>query len=114
MNYRVKEKKNFALALLAVMGLSVDVRDVEELELDGYDRAELQAILGDLQERMEQLRRQEPAKGGAMYQRWDDALFCLEDQIWQVEQALLKVADEEEPMLSFWEMPVPSTQLRFA
>ena len=37
MNYRVKEKKNFALALLAVMGLSVDVRDVEELELDGYE-----------------------------------------------------------------------------
>ena len=114
MDYRVKEKKNFALALLAVMGLSVDVRDVEELELDGYNRQELQQILADLQQRMEQLRQQEPAKGGAMYQRWDDALFCLEDQIWQVEQALQKVADEEEPMLSFWEMPVPATQLRFA
>ena len=107
MNYRVKEKKNFALALLSVMGLSVDVRDVEELELDGYDRRELLAILADLQQRLRQLRLQEPEKGGAMYERWDDAVFCLEDQIWQVEEALERVEDEEEPMLSFWEIPVP-------
>ena len=114
MNYRVKEKKNFALALLSVMGLSVDVRDVEELELDGYDRRELLAILADLQQRLRQLRLQEPEKGGAMYERWDDAVFCLEDQIWQVEEALERVEDEEEPMLSFWEIPVPGRQLRFA
>ena len=114
MNYRVKEKKNFALALLSVMGLSVDVRDVEELELDGYDRRELLAILADLQQRLRQLRLQEPDKGGAMYERWDDAVFCLEDQIWQVEEALERVEDEEEPMLSFWEIPVPVRQLRFA
>ena len=81
MNYRVKEKKNFALALLSVMGLSVDVRDVEELELDGYNRQELQAILEDLQTKLAALRRQEPAKGGAMYQRWDDAVFCLAEII---------------------------------
>ena len=56
MNYRVKEKKNFALALLSVMGLSVDVRDVEELELDGYNRQELEAILADLQHRLKLLR----------------------------------------------------------
>ena len=114
MNYRVKEKKNFALALLSVMGLSVDVRDVEELELDGYNRQELQAILEDLQTKLAALRRQEPAKGGAMYERWDDAVFCLEDQIWQVEEALEQVEDEEEPMLSFWEIPVPQRQLRLA
>ena len=114
MNYRVKEKKNFALALLSVMGLSVDVRDVEELDLDGYDRRELLAILADLQQRLRQLRLQEPEKGGAMYERWDDAVFCLEDQIWQVEEALERVEDEEEPMLSFWEIPVPVRQLRLA
>lgn len=114
MNYHVKEKKNFALALLAVMGLSVDVRDVEELELDGYDRQELQAILADLQSRLDALRLQEPQQGGAMHERWDDAVFCLEDQIWQVEEALERVEDEEEPMLSFWEIPVPCRQLRFA
>jgi hypothetical protein len=114
MNYRVKEKKNFALALLAVMGLSVDVRDVEELELDGYNRQELLAILGDLQEKLTALRRQEPAKGGAMYERWDDAVFCLEDQVWQVEDALTKVDDEEEPELSFWEIPAPRPRLRLA
>ena len=114
MNYRVKEKKNFALALLSVMGLSVDVRDVEALELDGYDRRELLAILADLQQRLRQLRLQEPEKGGAMYERWDDAVFCLEDQIWQVEEALERVEDEEEPMLSFWEIPVPVRQLRLA
>lgn len=114
MNYRVKEKKNFALALLAVMGLSVDVRDVEELELDGYTRQELGAILSDLQNRLAQLRRHEPEKGGAMYERWDDAVFCLEDQIWQVEEALERADDEEEPELSFWEIPVPCRQLRFA
>lgn len=114
MNYRVKEKKNFALALLAVMGLSVDVRDVEELELDGYNRQELEAILADLQGRLAQLRQQEPEKGGAMYERWDDAVFCLEDQVWQVEEALEQVSDEEEPELSFWEIPVPVRQLRLA
>jgi hypothetical protein len=114
MNYRVKEKKNFALALLSVMGLSIDVRDVEELELDGYNRQELLAILADLQTKLAALRRQEPAKGGAMYERWDDAVFCLEDQIWQVEEALEQVEDEEEPMLSFWEIPVPQRQLRLA
>lgn len=107
MNYRVKEKKNFALALLSVMGLSVDVRDVEELELDGYNRQELEAILADLQHRLKLLRLQEPEKGGAMYERWDDAVFCLEDQVWQVEEALEQVSDEEEPELSFWEIPVP-------
>ena len=114
MNYRVKEKKNFALALLAVMGLSVDVRDVEELELDGYDRWELQALLEDMQHRLMQLQQQEPERGGAMYERWDDAMFCLEDQIWQVEQALGRLGDEEEPMLSFWEMPTPVRQLKLA
>jgi len=114
MNYRVKEKKNFALALLSVMGLSVDVRDVEELELDGYNRQELQAIMEDLQTKLAALRRQEPAKGGAMYERWDDAVFCIEDQIWQVEEALEQAEDEEEPMLSFWEIPVPVRQLRLA
>jgi hypothetical protein len=114
MNYRVKEKKNFALALLSVMGLSVDVRDVEELELDGYNRMELQAILADLQTKLAALRRQEPQKGGAMYERWDDAVFCIEDQIWQVEEALEQAEDEEEPMLSFWEIPVPRRQLRLA
>ena len=114
MNYRVKEKKNFALALLSVMGLSVDVRDVEELELDGYNRQELLAILEDLQTKLAALRRQEPQKGGAMYERWDDAVFCLEDQIWQVEEALEQVEDEDEPALSFWEIPVPRKQLRLA
>ena len=108
MNYRVKEKENFALALLSVMGLSVDVRDVEELELDGYNRRQLQAILADLQTKLAALRRQEPEKGGAMYERWDDAVFCLEDQMWQGGE------DEEEPLLSFWEIPVPRSQLRFA
>ncbi|MBE6977654.1 MAG: hypothetical protein E7438_03320 [Ruminococcaceae bacterium] len=114
MNYRVKEKKNFALALLSVMGLSVDVRDVEDLELDGYNRRQLQGILTDLQTKLAALRRQEPEKGGAMYERWDDAVFCLEDQLWQVEEALEKAEDEEEPMLSFWEIPVPRPQLRMA
>ena len=114
MNYHVKEKKNFALALLAVMGLSVDVRDVEELELDGYNRQELLAILEDLQTKLTALRRQEPEKGGAMYERWDDAVFCLEDQVWQVEDALEKLHDDEEPELSFWEIPVPVRQLRLA
>ena len=114
MNYRVKEKKNFALALLAVMGLSVDVRDVEELELDGYDRWELQALLADLEGRLARLRMQEPEQGGAMHERWDDAVFCIEDQIWQVEEALEQVADEEEPMLSFWEIPVPGRRLKLA
>ena len=42
-----------------------------------------------------------------MYERWDDAVFCLEDQVWQVEEALEQVSDEEEPELSFWEIPVP-------
>ena len=114
MNYRVKEKKNFALALLSVMGLSVDVRDVEELELDGYNRQELEAILADLQGRLAQLRQQEPEKGGAMYERWDDAVFCLEDQVWQVEEALENVMDEEEPEISFWEIPAPSRRLKLA
>ena len=114
MNYHVKEKKNFALALLAVMGLSVDVRDVEELELDGYNRQELLAILEDLQTKLTALRRQEAEKGGAMYERWDDAVFCLEDQVWQVEDALEKLHDDEEPELSFWEIPVPRRQLKLA
>ena len=114
MNYRIKEKKNFALALLSVMGLSVDVRDVEELELDGYNRQELLAILADLQTKLAALRRQEPEKGGAMYERWDDAVFCLEDQVWQVEEALEQAEDEEESELSFWEIPVPVRQLRLA
>ena len=114
MNYRVKEKKNFALALLAVMGLSIDVRDVEEMELSGYNRCELLKILEDLQVKLAALRRQEPEKGGAMYERWDDAVFCLEDQIWQVEEALEQAEDEEEPALSFWEIPVPKRQLRLA
>ncbi len=114
MNYRVKEKKNFALALLSVMGLSIDVRDVEELELDGYNRKELLSILTDLQTKLAALQRQEPEKGGAMYERWDDAVFCLEDQIWQVEEALEQVEDEEEPMLSFWEIPAPRPRLRLA
>ena len=114
MNYRVKEKKNFALALLAVMGLSVDVRDVEELDLTGYGRQELQNLHRDLQGRLQKLRLQEPEKGSVMYDRWDDAVFCLEDQIWQVEEALENTEDEEEPELSFWEIPVPVRQLRFA
>ena len=114
MNYRVKEKKNFALALLSVMGLSVDVRDVEELELEGYNRQELLAILEDLQTKLAALRRQEPEKGGVMYDRWDDAVFCLEDQVWQVEEALKKVSDDEEPELSFWEIPVPRRHLKMA
>ena len=114
MNYRVKEKKNFALALLAVMGLSVDVRDVEELDLAGYGRQELQNLHRDLQGRLQKLRLQEPEKGSVMYDRWDDAVFCLEDQIWQVEEALENTEDEEEPELSFWEIPVPVRQLRFA
>ena len=114
MNYRVKEKKNFALALLSVMGLSIDVRDVEELELDGYNRQELLSILSDLQTKLAALQRQEPEKGGAMYERWDDAVFCLEDQIWQVEDALARVDDEEAPEISFWEIPVPKPRLRLA
>jgi hypothetical protein len=114
MNCRVKEKKNVALALLSVMGLSVDVRDVEELELDNYNRQELLAILEDLQTKLAALRRQEPQKGGAMYERWDDAVFCLEDQLWQVEEALERVEDEEESELSFWEIRVPVRQLRLA
>ena len=114
MNYRVKEKKNFALALLSVMGLSIDVRDVEELDLDGYNRQELLALHADLQKKLAALRRQEPAKSGAMYERWDDAVFCMEDQIWQVEEALEQVEDEEEPMLSLWEIPAPRRQLRLA
>jgi hypothetical protein len=96
------------------MGLSVGVRDVEELELDSYNRQELLAILEDLQTKLAALRRQEPQKGGAMYERWDDAVFCLEDQVWQVEEALERVEDEVEPELSFWEIPVPVRQLRLA
>jgi hypothetical protein len=49
-----------------------------------------------------------------MYERWDDAVFCLEDQVWQVEEALERVEDEVEPELSFWEIPVPVRQLRLA
>lgn len=107
---RVHPHKNgFFWKMLHMVGITVEVRDALDMELEGFSRRELQLILDDLYEKRTALYFSEPiGESTEAYARWDDQLFSLQDQICQVEEALELAADdplEEETV--FWSGRVP-------
>lgn len=106
---RVHPHKNgFFWQLLHMVGITVEVRDAVDMELEGFSRQELQLILDDLYEKRTALYFGEPiGESTEAYARWDEQLFTLQDQICQVEEALELAAGDPLEEAVLWAGRIP-------